>query len=98
ALLQEQGIEPTVVEYLKDTPNAAELSELLQKLGIQARQLIRSKEDEYKALGLDNLDLSEEELIAAMVKQPKLIERPIVVAGNQARIGRPPHLVLEIIK
>src|SRR5690554_5101741 len=74
ALLQEQGIEPTVVEYLKDTPNAAELSELLQKLGIQARQLIRSKEDEYKALGLDNLDLSEEELIAAMVKQPKLIE------------------------
>lgn len=98
ALLQEQGIEPTVVEYLKDTPTANELAELLQKLGIQARQLIRSKEDEYKALGLDNLDLSEEELIAAMVKQPKLIERPIVVAGNQARIGRPPHLVLEIIK
>lgn len=98
ALLQEQGIEPTVVEYLKDTPTANELAELLQKLGVQARQLIRSKEDEYKTLGLDNPELSEDQLINAMVEHPKLIERPIVVAGNQARIGRPPHLVLEIIK
>lgn len=98
ALLQEQGIEPTVVEYLKETPNATELSELLQKLGMQARQLMRDKEDEYKALGLDNPELSENELIHAMVTHPKLIERPIVVVGNQARIGRPPHLVLEIIK
>lgn len=98
ALLQEQGIEPTVVEYLKETPNATELSELLQKLGMQARQLMRDKEDEYKALGLDNPELSENELIQAMVTHPKLIERPIVVVGNQARIGRPPHLVLEIIK
>lgn len=97
-LLQEQGIEPTVVEYLKDTPTAKELAELLQKLGIQARQLMRSKEEEYKSLGLDNPKLSEDELINAMVTHPKLIERPIVVAGNQARIGRPPHLVLEIIK
>ncbi len=98
ALLQEQGIEPTVVEYLKDTPTANELAELLQKLGVQARQLMRSKEDEYKTLGLDNPELSEDQLINAMVEHPKLIERPIVVAGNQARIGRPPHLVLEIIK
>ena len=98
ALLQEQGIEPSVVEYLKETPNATELSELLQKLGMQARQLMRDKEDEYKALGLDNPELSENELIHAMVTHPKLIERPIVVVGNQARIGRPPHLVLEIIK
>lgn len=98
ALLQEQGIEPTVVEYLKDTPTANELAELLQKLGVQARQLMRSKEEEYKALGLDNPELSEDQLINAMVEHPKLIERPIVVAGNQARIGRPPHLVLEIIK
>lgn len=98
ALLQEQGIEPTVVEYLKDTPTANELAELLQKLGVQARQLMRSKEDEYKTLGLDNPELSEDQLINTMVEHPKLIERPIVVAGNQARIGRPPHLVLEIIK
>lgn len=98
ALLQEQGIEPEVVEYLKDTPNADELAELLQKLGIQARQLIRTKETIYKELGLDNAELSEADLIEAMVNTPKLIERPIVVAGNQARIGRPPHLVLEIVK
>ncbi len=98
ALLQEQGIEPEVVEYLKDTPNADELAELLQKLGIQARQLMRTKETIYKELGLDNTELSEADLIEAMVNTPKLIERPIVVAGNQARIGRPPHLVLEIVK
>ncbi len=98
ALLQEQGIEPQVVEYLKDTPTASELAELLQKLGIQARQLMRNKEEVYKSLSLDNSDLSEEQLINAMVEHPNLIERPIVVAGNQARIGRPPHLVLEIIK
>lgn len=98
ALLQEQGIEPEVVEYLKDTPNADELAELLQKLGIQARQLMRTKETIYKELGLDNTELSEADLIEAMVNTPKLIEHPIVVAGNQARIGRPPHLVLEIVK
>src|SRR5690554_8051819 len=93
ALLQEQGIEPTVVEYLKDTPTANELAELLQKLGVQARPLIRSKEDEYKTLGLDNPELSEAQLINAMVDHPKLIERPLVVAATQARIASPRSLV-----
>ena len=59
---------------------------------------MRTKETIYKELGLDNTELSEADLIEAMVNTPKLIERPIVVAGNQARIGRPPHLVLEIVK
>ena len=98
ALLQAQGIAPHITEYLHNTPDAAELRSLLKKLGITARELLRSKEDEYQTLGLSNPALSEDDLIAAMVAHPKLIERPIVVCGNQARIGRPPEKVLEILK
>jgi arsenate reductase len=97
ALLQEQGIEPEVVEYLKDIPSAADIKTLLSKLGITARALLRSKEAEYKEAGLDDQSLSDDAIIAAMVRFPKLIERPIVVNGNQARIGRPPQQVLEIL-
>lgn len=97
ALLQAQGIDADVVEYLKDTPSPAELSAIIKKLGIRPRELLRSKEDEYKACGLDNMDLSDDEIIAAMCANPKLIERPIVVKGKQARIGRPPERVLEIL-
>lgn len=98
ALLQEKNIEPTVVEYLKETPSALELAEILKKLGLSAQQLVRRKEDAYKSLGLDQPDVTESQLINAMVENPKLIERPIVVVGDQARIGRPPHSVLEILK
>ena len=98
ALLQEQGITPNITEYLKDAPNAAELKDLLGKLGIEARGLMRKGEDIYKELNLDNPSLSEDELIQAMVEHPILMERPVVVVGNQARIGRPPHTVLEMIK
>lgn len=97
ALLQAQGHQPQVVEYLKDTPNTAELRDILASLGIPARDLLRTKEDEYKTLGLDNPALTEDDIIAAMVAHPKLIERPIVVKGTQARIGRPPEQVLEIL-
>ena len=97
ALLQAQGHQPQVVEYLKDTPNTAELRDILTRLGIPARDLLRTKEDEYKILGLDNPALTEADIIAAMVAHPKLIERPIVVKGTQARIGRPPERVLEIL-
>lgn len=97
ALLQARGIHPVITEYLQDTPSASELRALLEKLGISARQLLRSKEDEYKTLGLADTSLSEDALIAAMVDHPKLIERPIVVCGQQARIGRPPEQVLEIL-
>src|SRR5690606_22830587 len=97
ALLQAQGHQPQVVEYLKDTPNTAELRDILTRLGIPARDLLRTKEDEYKTLGLDNPALTEDDIIAAMIAHPKLIERPIVVQGNQARIGLSPVQVLEIL-
>lgn len=96
-LLEAQGITPIIIEYLKDTPSAAELKTLLHKLGfISARELMRSKEDAYKELQLKD-ETDEDKLIAAMVAHPKLIERPIVVNGDQARLGRPPEAVLEIL-
>ncbi|MEL7400078.1 MAG: arsenate reductase (glutaredoxin) [Pseudomonadota bacterium] len=97
ALLQQQGIEPSVIEYLKDVPSAADIESLLSKLGISARELLRTKEDAYKEHNLGDTSLSDADIIRAMVASPKLIERPIVVNGNQARIGRPPEQVLEII-
>ncbi|MCA6063304.1 arsenate reductase (glutaredoxin) [Thalassolituus marinus] len=97
ALLQEQGIEPEVVEYLKDIPSAADIKAVLSKLGINARALLRTKEAEFKEAGLDDQSLSDDDIIAAMCRFPKLIERPIVINGDQARIGRPPQQVLEIL-
>lgn len=96
-LLKEKGIEPQILEYLKTPPNANTLRELLNKLGIKPRDLMRKKEKEYKELGLDNPELSDEELIQAMVEHPRLIERPIIVHGNKVALGRPPENVLEII-
>jgi len=85
------------VEYLKSPPDRATLAALLRKLGIPARELIRRNEPEFAALGLDGPDVSDDALLDAMASHPKLIERPIVVAGRQARIGRPPEAVLEIL-
>lgn len=96
-LLEERGLNPNIVRYLETPLSAAELHELLRKLGIRARQLLRTGEDEYKALGLNDPELTDEQLIAAMVSQPKLIERPILVAGDKAVVGRPPESVLEIL-
>ncbi len=96
-LLEARGLTPTVVRYLDTPPSADELRTLLGKLGIPARQLLRSGEDEYKALGLADSNLSDEQLIAAMVSHPKLIERPILIAGERAVIGRPPEKVLELL-
>ncbi|KFZ29964.1 arsenate reductase [Pseudidiomarina atlantica] len=97
ALLEEQGIQPSIIEYLKEPLTAADISDLLRKLGfVSARELIRSKEDAYKELNLKDVD-DEAQLINAMVEHPKLIERPIVVKGDQARLGRPPEAVLEIL-
>ncbi|WAJ39451.1 arsenate reductase (glutaredoxin) [Pseudomonas sp. GOM7] len=96
-LLEARGLQPKVVRYLETPPSAAELRDLLGKLGISARQLLRSGEDEYKALGLADTSLSDAQLIEAMVQQPKLIERPILVAGDKAVIGRPPEKVLELL-
>ena len=96
-LLEARGLAPTVVRYLETPPDAATLKALLGKLGIGARQLLRSGEDEYKSLELANPALSDAHLIDAMVQHPKLIERPILVAGDKAVIGRPPEKVLEIL-
>jgi len=98
ALLKDNGVEPDVVLYLYTPPDAATLKNLLNMLGMtSARGLMRQKEDLYKELNLADSALSENALIEAMVAYPKLIERPIVVKNGQARIGRPPEQVLEII-
>ena len=96
ALLKERGIEPEIIEYLKSPPDAAGLRRLLDALGIDARALVRTGEAEFRDLGL-GVDAGEEQLIDAMVRHPKLIQRPIVVCGKNARLGRPPESVLEII-
>jgi arsenate reductase len=96
-LLKEQGIEPVVREYLKDVPSADELMQILASLNIGPRQLLRKGEQEYKDNDLNNPDLTDDQIIAVMVANPKLIERPIVIKDNKARIGRPPESVLEII-
>ncbi|WP_459208168.1 arsenate reductase (glutaredoxin) [Pseudomonas sp. MLB6B] len=97
ALLEARGLAPTVVRYLETPPDAATLRTLLARLGLGARQLLRTGEDAYQALGLADPALTDEQLIAAMVEQPILIERPILVAGDKAMIGRPPENVLEIL-
>jgi len=96
ALLEEKGIEPEVVLYLETHPNEAQLRMLLDKLGITAIELVRRGEQEYKDLQLSNQS-SEDELIVAMAAHPRLIERPIVVRGQQAVLGRPPENVLELL-
>ena len=96
ALLEENGVSPRVVLYLETQPAAQEISGLLAKLGMTAGQLVRSGEDVYKECGL-NKDSSDAEVLAAMADHPKLIERPIVVKGDRAVIGRPPESVLELI-
>lgn len=96
-LLEENGIQPEVIEYLKKPPSAAELDEVLNFLNIEPRALMRTKEAEYKTSGMNNPDLDRAELIAGMVATPKLIERPIVITNGKAAIGRPPESVLEIL-
>lgn len=96
-LLRDKQGEPEIVEYLKTPPSAAELGEILDMLGIEPRQLMRIKESEYKENGLDDPTLSRDQLIAAMVAHPKLIERPIVIKDGKAALGRPPETVLDIL-
>ncbi|BBP75347.1 arsenate reductase (glutaredoxin) [Pseudomonas gingeri] len=96
-LLEARGLAPTVVRYLETPLDATQLRALLDKLGLSARQLLRSGEDEYKSLNLADDQLGEAQLIAAIAAHPKLMERPILVAGDKAIIGRPPEKVLEIL-
>lgn len=96
-LLEARGLIPTVVRYLETPLDTAQLERLLGKLGIGARQLLRTGEDEYKDLNLADESLSQAQLIAAIVAHPKLMERPILEAGEKAVIGRPPEKILEIL-
>lgn len=95
--LHERGVEPVVVPYLDQPPGVDELRRLLGMLGIGARELLRTGEEEYRALGLDDPGLDEDALIAAMAAHPRLIERPIFVHGERAVVGRPPERVLELL-
>ena len=96
-LLRDRGISPTVVRYLDDPPTAARLAQVLDHLGIAPRDLMRKKEAVYGDLGLDDGKFKREALIAAMVDNPILIERPIVIAGERAVIARPPEKALELL-
>lgn len=96
ALVETRGIKPKVVLYLETPPDNMTIKNLLKQLDFtSARQLIRIKEALYQELNL--AEASEEQLIAAMVNHPKLIERPIVISGNKARLGRPPQQILQIL-
>ena len=97
ALLEERGIKPTVVKYLETPPTATKLKVLLSLLGMAPRELMRKNEAPYKELELAKVDLSEDQLVRAMVANPVLIERPIVEANGKAAVGRPPERVLEIL-
>ena len=97
ALLEQKNISAEVFLYLDEKPNAKAIQTVLNKLGITPRELLRNSEEAYKALNLKDKALSDDDLIAAMVNHPKLIQRPIVVHGQQARLGRPPESVLEIL-
>ncbi|HUG03347.1 MAG TPA: arsenate reductase (glutaredoxin) [Steroidobacteraceae bacterium] len=96
ALLQEHGLKPRVVEYLQSPPSAAELKAIVAMLGIRPEELVRKGEEIYKARYAGKT-LSDEQWIAAMVRDPILIERPIVVVGRRAVIGRPPETVLALL-
>ena len=97
ALLEARGLKPKIVEYLETPPSAVELKAILRKLGIKPRDLLRKCEPCYAALGLKVDKCDDDALIALMVANPILIERPIVVAGHRAALGRPPERVLEIL-
>jgi arsenate reductase (glutaredoxin) len=96
-LLREKGIEPTIVEYLKTPMDKKSLVDILDKLNMEPRDLMRKKEKEYKENGLNDETLSRDSLLEAMVKFPKLIERPVVVSGTIAALGRPPENILHIL-
>ena len=98
ALLEENGVTPEVVEYLKAPLSVDALKTIFKKLNVESvRDMMRIKEDEYKAANLGDSGVTEEKLFNAMAETPKLIERPIVIKGDNARIGRPPESVLEIL-
>jgi len=96
-LLSEKNLQPEIIKYLETPPNADELSDLLNLLKLQPRQLMRTHEKEYRAAGADHSELTRDQLINIMINNPKLIERPIVIANGKAAIGRPIQQVIDIL-
>ncbi len=97
-LLEKRGLEFKIVDYLRTPPDASELRKILNVLQLAPREIMRKNEPEYRQLGLDNPDLSDAALIRALQEHPRLIERPIVISGNKAAIGRPPENILKILE
>jgi arsenate reductase (glutaredoxin) len=96
-LIRERGIEPIIIEYLEHPPSSSELDDILSKLGLAPRALIRTGEADYEASGLAAPSLTREQLVLGLAAHPQLIERPIVVNGSRAVVGRPPEKVLELL-
>jgi arsenate reductase len=96
-ILRERAIEPHIIAYLQTPPDHATLESILQMLRMEPRELMRKKEPQYQTLGLDEPTLSRQQLIAAMVAHPQLIERPIVINDGKAALGRPPEQIVEIL-
>lgn len=97
-LLQENGVEPTIIKYLETPPSASTLQSIVKNLGVSPREILRTKEAEYKEAGLDNKELSDDQVIDLMTQYPKVIERPIVFNDSAAAVGRPPENVLKLVK
>lgn len=97
-LLEDNGVELEVRLYLEDPPSKALLKKTLKQLGMKPRDLVRNKEDAFKQAGLDDAKLSDERVLEAMVQHPSLIERPVVVLGDNAVLGRPPENVLDLLR
>ena len=97
ALIEEKGVQPEIILYLENTPDANKLKDILSKLGISARELLRKGEQDYKDNNLSDSTLSEHDLIEKMTQFPKLIERPIVIKNDKAVLGRPPENVLDLL-
>lgn len=97
ALLEERNIHPEVVRYMDDIPSKATLKELLRKLDMSAAELLRQSEAAYREMNLSDESLTEEQLLDAMISEPRLIQRPIVVSGERARLGRPPENILDLL-
>ena len=95
ALLEENGHDPEIVKYLENPPSAAALKKIIKALGVSPADLLRKGEEPYKTLGLK--DASDADIVKAMAENPILIERPIVLNGDKAKIGRPPESVLDIV-
>ena len=96
-LLDSRGVETDIIEYLKTPPDAGQLTEILDLLSMEPRDLMRTSEPEYKDNKLDDPELSREQLIQAMVDYPRLIQRPIVLGKGKAALGRPPEKILEVL-